>query len=562
MNITELYAKIPSLIITLRESYDNNYVQSEEFARLCEDAGIVRIVYEVTIPVNKIHKHEETHSDTTFSSGKEYDEVHCLVQTFANNTMNTIIHAKLYWDLSSTPDESLMNLYNLFGSFLYLYLSRARMNSVLLGVINKDFLTNLPSLDFVEKKYDREVTACGRTNEYAIIFANIQNMKFYNKMYGSQMGDSVIKNFASIIRTFCNEDEYISRPGGDNFVLAVKKGRLDFIIDKLERVELSITEGLQDKHRQISTWRGISKDSTQNLPFGARIYQASVALNIAKNAFHQKVIVYTEEIEQSSIWAKQIIANFASCLKNKEYIPFYQPKVQIQTGTIIGLETLVRWKKGNDILPPSAFVGILESYDLVPLLDLYILDKTCQDLRSWIDAGIQPPRISCNLSRKNLYDKDIIKKVTGIIHKYEIPVEYIEIELLETTNINETSLLIAMTRELKANGIKVSMDDFGTGYSSLSLLKDVNADIAKIDKTFVDDCIQDKRTFILIKNMIQLAKELNMEIIAEGVETTEQAKFLMSIGCSNAQGYLYSKPVPYEAITPHLKAGKYQLKID
>lgn len=562
MQSSEFNEKILSLIVELRESYDFNYLSSPEFSNLCELADIERIVYTVTIPVNKIHRKEEIHSDVLFSSGKDFDEDHSLTTTFRNQTMNTIIHTKLYWNTKTEPDQERLNAYNAFGSFLYMFLSRARMNSVMLNVINKDFLTNLPSMDFIEKKYDREISSFGKTNEYAVIFVNIQNMKFYNKMYGSHMGDAVIKAFAGIIQNLCNEDEFITRPGGDNFVLAIRKERLDFIIEKLENIELPLIEGMQEKHRNISTWRGISLDVPPKLPFGARIYQASVALNIAKNTFHQKVIIFTEEIERASNWAKQIIANFSNTLQNQEYIPFYQPKVHIQTGNIVGLESLVRWKKGNEILPPSAFVSILESYDLVPMLDLYMLDKICHDLRNWIDAGIKPPRVSCNLSRKNLYDKNIVKKVLDIINKYNIPVSYIEIEILETTNINETELLISMTKELKSQGIRVSMDDFGTGYSSLSLLKDVNADIAKIDKTFVDDCINDKRTFILIKNMIQLAKELNMEIIAEGVETPEQAKFLMNMGCYNAQGYLYSKPIPYEAITPCLKEGKYKLKLN
>lgn len=562
MDNSTIYSKIFSMISNLRESYSIQDVNSKEFTEICEAIDIVRITYTVTIPQNQIHKKEETYSVEFFANGKDYDEEHSLYHKLQNKTMNMSVSAQLYWDLDCSPDKDRIELYDMFGSFIYFFMTRARMNEVLLNIINKDLLTELPSLDFIQKKFDREVTSKGKSNDYAMIFVNIQNMKFYNKMYNSATGDVVLKLFGQTVQTLCNPDEYLARPGGDNFVLAVKKERLAFIIDKLEDVVIPAVEGIQEKHRHISTWRGISKDVPPVLPFNARLYHSSVALNVAKNAMHKKVLFYTEEIENSSAWAKQVVASFVDCLKNNEYIPFYQPKVQIKTGKIIGLESLVRWKKDGAILPPSAFVGILESYDLIPMLDLYMLEKTCKDIRTWIDSGITPPRISSNLSRKNLYDKNIIEKIIAIIDKYKIPVEYIEIEILETTSMDESSLLIALTKELKAHGIRVSMDDFGTGYSSLSLLKDVNADIAKIDKTFVDDCIQDKRTFILIKNMIQLAKELNMEIIAEGVETIEQAKFLLQLGCDNAQGYLYSKPIPYEAITPQLRAGKYPIALN
>lgn len=546
---------IDDLILKIHQLYDAAELPAI-IAPFCSLLKITRLEYVATIPVNKIKKTEERKEYLLFDSGANVDETHCITKTYLNKQLNAQGSVHICWERTFTPDDEQMRKMLTLSAALYLFFSRKYLNDSLVNIVNYDLLTELPSLEYAEKLYDSAVPAHRKGNLYAVIFANIQNMKYFNKMFGSDIGDQILQVYATTLSNLCDKDEYITRPGGDNFLLAVKKERLDYILDKLADIEIAGLQGLGSKVLHLSAWCGISRDAPGTLPFSARVHQASVATQQAKTSYHTRVVYYSEETENKTMWAKKVISGFLDSVKNEEFLPFYQPKVHIPTGNIIGMEALVRWKKDGNFIPPGMFVPILEQDDMISELDLYILDKACRDIRKWLEAGLRVPRVSVNLSRKNLYDDNIIEKIIQILSLYDTPIECIEIEITETSTLEEFKRLTDLAMQLHDNGIKVSIDDFGTGYSSLSMLKNVCADIVKIDKTFVDDCIKERRSYILIKNIISLASELEMEIISEGVETLEQAEFLLGVGCKNAQGYLYSKPIPYEEMAALLAEGR------
>ena len=187
-----------------------------------------------------------------------------------------------------------------------------------------------------------------------------------------------------------------------------------------------------------------------------------------------------------------------------------------------------------------------------------IFRETCIAIRRWKDMGLHPPRISSNFSRKNLFVPDIEKMIYNTIHENGISVDDVEIEITESVQEAETTRLIEFVRNLKRYGLHISIDDFGTGYSSLMLIHNIDADILKIDKSFVDEIPGDHKSEVLIESIIGIARNLNMSLIAEGVETAEQGKALMRLGCMNAQGYYYSKPVDYEAATELIRCSPFR----
>ena len=255
---------------------------------------------------------------------------------------------------------------------------------------------------------------------------------------------------------------------------------------------------------------------------------------------------------------RYIIAAFPAAVKGHEFKPFFQPKVDMRTGELVGFEALCRWLHDGHFILPDQFVPILDREGLIPDLDLTIFNETCRAIRSWKDMGLNPPRISSNFSRKNLFVPRFENKILRIIEDNGLVAEDVEIEITESTKDIEYDRLISFVKTLKEKGLFISIDDFGTGYSSLSLLHNIEADVIKIDKSFTDMVTEDKKSAILIESVITIARKLDMQTIAEGVETKEQGKMLMDMGCNFAQGFYYSKPVDYQDATELIKKNPFK----
>lgn len=549
------YENLYQLIHDIAQQFDPSRLQSM-LDPICESSHIVRIDGSIFIPESPLQKEGETKRSLPFSNGRPFDDAHKLSNSFVNDRLDYMVTASLYWETDFDPDEELLKFYDAILCLMYMFQSRNGVIMMLKKAVNFDHLTGLVTKHTIASRYDGEVPPDAKTSKYAFFFINIENMKYYNKAYGSEAGDAIIRAYAHSLKRLIDDEEFITHPGGDNFCVTVKKEHIEYLLKHLAHIPVSGIKELNGKTIYLSCWTGISKDISEPLPFNARLYQASVAMQMAKNSRSQKVMFYSEQMEERSHWAREVITGFPQSIAKEEYVPFYQPKVNIPTGEIIGLEALVRWFKDGQMIPPAQFLPILEQDDLISELDIYMLDKACCDIRKWLDEGINVPRVSVNLSRRNLYTPDIVERILDTLKKHSVPAQSIEIEITETTTLEEFNRLIKLAKMLHENDIRVSIDDFGTGYSSLSMLKDVYADIVKIDKTFIDDCLKEQRSYILIKSIIALAQELKMDIISEGVETSEQAAFLMGVGCKNAQGFLYSKPVPFDEITPLLQSGK------
>ena len=243
---------------------------------------------------------------------------------------------------------------------------------------------------------------------------------------------------------------------------------------------------------------------------------------------------------------KNIESTFKDELKNGSFVVYYQPKFDIKSGKIIGVEALSRWINNGKVVPPGMFVPILEKNGEIVDLDLFVLEKLCKDIHNYRNLGHNIVPASCNLSRRDFEIEDIEQKVIDIIRKYNVRTDDIVIEVTETTNLEENARLAKFIDAMHKNGIKTSIDDFGTGYSSLSVLRDFKVNEIKIDRSFINREVLTNSDEIIIGSIIDMAKRLSINVICEGVETIQQADFLIRLGCNNAQGFLYSKPLPKE----------------
>ena len=289
-----------------------------------------------------------------------------------------------------------------------------------------------------------------------------------------------------------------------------------------------------------------------------RVEQASVACSLGKHQLKRSVVYYDNDLAAMMKRAREITAMFRPAVASHEFTPFFQPKVNMLTGELVGLEALCRWKHDGSYIYPDRFIPVLDRQGLIHDLDMTILDETCAAIRRWLDMGLTPPRVSFNISRKNLFVPDIEHKILDIIQKHGISTDALEIEITETAKEDEIDRLKGFLAILKQNGLQIAIDDFGTGYSSLSLIHSISADVIKIDKSFVSALRLDNKSGILVETIIQIAERLEMDVIAEGVETADEGRALINMGCCNAQGYYYSRPVDFDSVTGIIRKNHFE----
>lgn len=240
---------------------------------------------------------------------------------------------------------------------------------------------------------------------------------------------------------------------------------------------------------------------------------------------------------------KMIEKRLQEGIKNNEFLIYLQPKFYAKTGKLAGAEALVRWKRNNEILMPNVFIPVFEEYKLITKLDMYVFEQACKLLKKWSKHAVP---ISINESRQHLYNKNHINELKEIINKYNVSPHSIELEMTETTVVNNVELAKRAEENVHKLGFIVSMDDFGVGYSSFSMLKNINIDVLKIDKSFFDDILESNRGRIIIESIIDMCKKLNITTVAEGIETLAQVEYLKRIDCDMIQGYVFAKPMGIE----------------
>lgn len=437
--------------------------------------------------------------------------------------------------------------------YIYLLWDRARMIELRNKSIMTDHLTGASSIAGLHH-FSKHLISEGLLINYTGIFMNIKNFKYINRTVGNKLGDEFLKHYVLRVNSFLLPDEILARPGGDNLFALIKNERVQAYLDFISTVQICIDTENGIKTFDMAARAGIYPagihDSINDV-----IDCANVAIHVAKKSHTHDYVQFTPQMMKQALYKKEISNTFQQAVKNKEFLVFYQPKVSLSDNKLYGCEALVRWARDGRILTPDEFIPTLEQEGTICVLDFYILETICLDIRTWLDKNIEPVPVSVNFSKLHLYNPNLATDILAIIDKYHIDSKYIEIELTETSGYDNYEALSTFINCMKEHGVSTSIDDFGTGYSSLNLLKNLNVDVIKLDRSFLNN-INNNADKIVIKSIVNMIHELGMSVITEGVETFEQAEFLKSIQCHKAQGFLYDRPLPHDEFEQRLTGSR------
>ncbi len=387
----------------------------------------------------------------------------------------------------------------------------------------------------------------GTIGNYTAMAVNLSGFTNLNLEIGSSNCDTVLVRYMDWLKMGLAADEVVSRISGDQFALLIHKEHEEQMLDKLRASEIRYGKNEPDRVC-ISAEAGIYQltDGVDN--YHHIIQAVCSALNVAKSSLQLQFSYYDPMTADASERKKFYEAEFEKALVNEDIHVYFQPKVSLKDYDLIGAEALSRWIVNGEIVPPDSFIPILEETTRICELDFYVLEHVCKSIQSWLRHGVQPVKVSVNFSRRHLSNDNLVQDIVQVIDKYEVPHQYIEVELTETTIDADFAALKQIVYGLRDYGIESSVDDFGMGYSSLSLIRDVPFKVLKIDKSFLGDknMESDERQRSMMKHVISMANDLGMECIAEGVESMEHVQLLKENKCYMAQGFLFNRPIPQE----------------
>ncbi|EWM53554.1 bifunctional diguanylate cyclase/phosphodiesterase [Ruminococcus flavefaciens] len=429
------------------------------------------------------------------------------------------------------------------------------INTYLSKISIEDELTGIHNMVFFRTEAEKLLNYVTTDRENIIfLFFDIENFKSYNEKYGFHEGNELLIKAAHMI-----DDSFkgslVSRFSDDHFVVLT---RIDGVKNTIGYLSGEIKKLQREVHLELKC--GAYKPIGDEADISLACDRARFACNSIKKHYDRTLRLYDKSLEDKFQLKHYIVNNIDTAIENGYIKVYYQPVVSSKTGCICGLEALARWQDPNyGLLSPGSFIEILEEYRQIYKLDKYIIEEVCRDYRRSIDNKLPFPPVSLNFSRLDFELCDIVGYLCETVEKYDVPKQFIDIEITESALTDQQDFLPNAIKNLRSFGYKVWLDDFGSGYSSLNVLKDYHFDVLKIDMKFLTDFSSNEKARPILENIVNLSKQLSMLSLTEGVETKEQFEFLENIGCDRVQGYLFSKPVPLETLREKISAG--ELKI-
>lgn len=422
--------------------------------------------------------------------------------------------------------------------------------------LDKQKLYNLAFYDSITGHYNwnhlvayLEMPADKGISDYAFVHFDIKEFRVINEVYGHIAANKVL---CKVVQAMKNSDfVYASaRCHNDNFAMIIKDMSEEESLEKLGKFFESLSHLEEDPSYKIFYRCGFVP-MQKAMQLGNRVADAGkLAQALGQNHNKTEIITYTDKMHNDISWGNYIKAYVEKAIENDEFLVYLQPKFDIHKEVIKGAEALIRWNyKNKEFLSPGRFIPFFEKDGSIGKIDDIVLKKVCKALARWKKEGRPLYPVSINLSRNRMYDKDLIAHLSAIVDEYGIDHSIIDFELTESAGYDNTDHMISVLQELRAAGYKISMDDFGTGYSSFSLLTKMPLDTLKIDKSFVDNLStanESQEDIIVVKHIINLARELGFICLAEGAERQGQVDELRELGCQIIQGYYYSKPIPLD----------------
>ena len=397
-----------------------------------------------------------------------------------------------------------------------------------------------------------------RLTSYTAVFFDICKFSEINRKYGMKAGDQVLKEYAQKLQKITESKEILARQGSDHFVVIVKKENLEKILDFLKGTDIEFSYGFKEDKKakvKVSAIAGVYEIDDEKIKGEDILANAYTALLYAKTVSKKPVDYMTSELKEKIDKERLYGSMLLEGVEKGEFAPFYQPKVDIENNKLCGAEALARWFHGGDIITPGDFIPVMEKNDSICALDFYILKKVCEDIKEWLSEGLEIPTISVNFSRRNLVNENLAKDIDEVVCSMGVPKELIEIEITETNDEFPLGVLKGFVRDLHDLGYKVAVDDFGCGAASLSLLREADFDTLKIDKSFIDNAFE--KDITILTHIVNLAKAMDMKIVAEGVENERQQETLQGLGVGIVQGFFFDRAVPKEEIVKRISNKEY-----
>lgn len=407
-------------------------------------------------------------------------------------------------------------------------------HDILTGLLNKEqFYIETAKLI----KENRDV-------KYCLVCSNIKDFKFVNELFGIEKGNEILKKQAEYMKNFMGEDSLAARLHADRFAMCMPRIRFDE--DLINEAITGIQEAFKNSSFHMHIFVGVYDIHDVQERVSIMCDKANLASETIKNEYKSSVAYYTEHLLEKSIEERKIIGEFDRALDNEEFVMFLQPQVDV-SGKPFGSEALVRWQHPDKgLLAPGVFIDVLEKTGFVYRLDRYMWDKAVKQLAEWKKRGINDYHISVNISTKDFYLIDVYETFVGLVEKYDIDPKLLKLEITETALMSDFNKNMVIIKRLQKYGFDIEIDDFGSGYSSLNMLKDISADVLKIDMGFLRASENEVKGQDILESIIGLANKLGMRVITEGVEKKTQVDMLYDMGCKMFQGYYFSKPIPVD----------------
>ncbi|MDP3877250.1 MAG: EAL domain-containing protein [Methylobacter sp.] len=423
-----------------------------------------------------------------------------------------------------------------------------------------DVLTGLPNRILLQDRLNQSIEFAHRQDrQFAVLFMDLDRFKEINDSLGHAAGDQLLQSIAQRLVACVRHSDTVSRQGGDEFVLIL------FDIEQEEDAAFSAQKMLKsvaqphcieghDLHINVSI--GISIYPNDGLDAEMLIKNADTAMYHAKENGRNNYKFFEQGMNEREVRRQSIEADLRSALEQQEFVLHYQPKINLHSGAIVGIEALIRWQHPKlGLLQPTEFLSIAEDCGLILPIGRWVRHETCRQNRMWQQAGLPAVTVSVNTSALEFRDRDFLKNIHENLENSGLESRYLEIELTETVLIRDPESTGLVLHALSDLGVKIAIDNFGTGYSSLSCLTQFPIDTLKIDRSFVEQMAANANSDAIVNAVISLSKSLNKRVTAEGVETSEQFALLRALQCDEGQGYYFSHPVTVEAFTGLLQSG-------
>lgn len=426
-----------------------------------------------------------------------------------------------------------------------------RENAAVVNQIMYDRLTGLYSREYFYQKVRQRLTEDPDT-PYAIACSNIENFKVYNGIFGSRAGNQVLKDFAGAVRARLGEDGICARYGADRFLFLLKQSELS------EWLRSDCPPNRVFEAKNIVFKWGVFHIEKRSWPVEQMCDCAFLAVNSIKGHYKRWLAIYNDALRKKILREQTIAESMETALAEEQFAVYFQPKYRLSDGKLGGAEALSRWAHPRlGFLAPSEFIPLFEKNGFITQLDRYIWEHTCMFLGKWREAGYASIPVSVNLSRADVYEENLPDDLAALVEKYGVEPRQLHLELTESAYTENPDQIIAVVNELRRRGFVVEMDDFGSGYSSLNMLNQVHFDILKLDIKFIQGETARRGEMSVMRFVVEMAKWLNLSIVAEGVETPTQLERLRDIGCDYVQGHYLSEPLPasqFEQLLKHIGA--------